>query len=435
MEFAEKIHSLDAERSVVGCVLLQPNVLPDVEYLRPDDFYDQKCKVIWKAFLALRAEGEAIEILTVLETLKAKKADEQVGGLMFLVQLFESVYSVSLIVSHAKIVKEYSSRRKSLFCADILKKAILEGKGIELTISRTHESLMSILGDSVSDDYIVAKDLVKATNRDIEKTYNGEIGYTPSGFFDIDAKIIGFGNGDFIILAGRPSMGKTSMAMCIGQNVAKGGKGVAIFSLEMKNTQLMKRMIAASGLVNTQTLNSGKLTEFDFPKYYRGCEYNSNLPIYFYDTSNTNISIITAKCMKLKRTKGLGFVIIDYLQLLGSTGRQENRNQEVGSISRSIKLMAMDLEIPVLVLSQLNRKVEERSDKRPKLSDLRDSGNLEQDADMVLFVYRPEVYKPGERDGIAEIIIAKNRNGDVAEVNLGFQKEYTRFNDLTGIKE
>ncbi|MFC4183623.1 replicative DNA helicase [Saccharococcus thermophilus] len=437
--FSERIppQSIEAEQAVLGAVFLDPSALTLAsEILIPEDFYRAAHQKIFHAMLRVADKGEPVDLVTVTAELADTQQLEEVGGVSYLSELADSVPTAANVEYYARIVEEKSVLRRLIRTASsIAQDGYTREDEVDVLLDEAERKIMEISQRKHSGTFKNIKEVLVQTYDNIEMLHNrkGEVTGIPTGFTELDRMTSGFQRSDFIIVAARPSVGKTAFALNIAQNVAtKTNENVAIFSLEMSAQQLVMRMLCAEGNINAQNLRTGKLTPEDWGKLTMAMGSLSNAGIYIDDTPSIRVSDIRAKCRRLKQESGLGMVVIDYLQLIQGSGRnRENRQQEVSEISRSLKALARELEVPVIALSQLSRSVEQRQDKRPMMSDIRESGSIEQDADIVAFLYRDDYYnKDSENKNIIEIIIAKQRNGPVGTVQLAFIKEYNKFVNL-----
>lgn len=436
---AERIppQNIEAEQAVLGAIFLDASALTLAsEILIPEDFYRAAHQKIFHAMLKVADKGEPVDLVTVTAELADAKALEEVGGVSYLSELADSVPTAANVEYYARIVEEKSVLRRLIRTAtSIAQDSYTREDEVDVLLNEAEKKIMEIAQRKHSGAFQNIKDVLVQAYDNIEMLHNrkGEITGIPTGFTELDRMTAGFQRSDLIIVAARPSVGKTAFALNIAQNVAtKTNENVAIFSLEMSAQQLVMRMLCAEGNINAQNLRTGKLTPEDWGKLTMAMGSLSNAGIYIDDTPSIRVSEIRAKCRRLKQESGLGMVLIDYLQLIQGSGRnRENRQQEVSEISRSLKALARELEVPVIALSQLSRSVEQRQDKRPMMSDIRESGSIEQDADIVAFLYRDDYYdKDSENKNIIEIIIAKQRNGPVGTVQLAFIKEYNKFVNL-----
>ncbi|WP_062351046.1 replicative DNA helicase [Bacillus kwashiorkori] len=429
--------NIEAEQAVLGAIFLEPQVLIVVsEILLPEDFYQSAHQRIFNSMVKLSDEGKAIDVVTVTDELAASKQLENVGGVSYLLELANSVPTAANVEYYAKIVEEKSLLRRLIRTAtNIATEGFSREDDIENLLADAEKRILDVANRKQVGAFQNIKDVLVKTYDNIELLHSrkGEITGIPTGFHELDRMTAGFQRNDLIIVAARPSVGKTAFALNIAQNVAtRTSENVAIFSLEMGAEQLVMRMLCSEGNINAQNLRTGALSDEDWKKLTMAMGSLSNAGIYIDDTPGIRISDIRAKSRRLKQDQGLGMILIDYLQLIqGSGHRSENRQQEVSEISRQLKALARELEVPVIALSQLSRSVEQRQDKRPMMSDIRESGSIEQDADIVAFLYRDDYYdKESENKNIIEIIIAKQRNGPVGTVQLAFAKEYNKFVNL-----
>ncbi|MBM7662234.1 replicative DNA helicase [Bacillus mesophilus] len=429
--------NIEAEQAVLGAVFLEPSSLTTAsEILIPEDFYRASHQRIFNVMLSLNEKGEPVDLVTVTSELADLKLLEEIGGVSYLSDLANSVPTAANIEYYAKIVEEKSILRRLIRTAtSIVTDGYARDDEVDVLLNEAEKGILDVSRRKNSSSFQNIKDVLVDAYDNIELLHNrvGDITGIPTGFRELDRMTAGFQRNDLIIVAARPSVGKTAFALNIAQNVAtKTDENVAIFSLEMGAQQLVMRMLCAEGNINAQNLRTGKLTSEDWGKLTMAMGSLSNAGIYIDDTPGVKINEIQSKCRRLKQESGLGMILIDYLQLIQGNGRAgENRQQEVSEISRSLKQLARELEVPVIALSQLSRGVEQRQDKRPMMSDIRESGSIEQDADIVAFLYRDDYYdKESEAKNIIEIIIAKQRNGPVGTVELAFVKEYNKFVNL-----
>lgn len=438
-QFQDRIppQNVEAEQAVLGAIFLEPSSLTVTsEVLIPEDFYRSSHQKIFNVMLKLNDEGKAVDLITVTEELAATKNLEEVGGVSYLSELAGSVPTAANIEYYARIVEEKSLLRRLIRTAtNIAQEGYSREDEVEELLGEAEKTIMEVAQRKNSGSFQNIKDVLVATYDNIEilTTRKGDVTGIPTGFAELDRMTAGFQRNDLIIVGARPSVGKTAFALNIAQNVAtKTEENVAIFSLEMGAEQLVMRMLCAEGNINAQNLRTGSLTDEDWRKLTMAMGSLSNAGIYIDDTPGVRIGEIRSKCRRLKQEHGLGMILIDYLQLIQGDGRSgDNRQQEVSEISRSLKALARELKVPVIALSQLSRGVEQRQDKRPMMSDIRESGSIEQDADIVAFLYRDDYYdKESENKNIIEIIIAKQRNGPVGTVSLAFVKEYNKFVNL-----
>lgn len=438
-QFLDRVppQNVEAEQAVLGAIFLEPSSLTVTsEMLRPEDFYRSAHQKIFRAMVKLNDEGKAVDLIIVTEELAANKGLEDVGGVAYLSELAGSVPTAANVEYYARIVEEKSLLRRLIRTAtNIAQEGYSREDEVEGLLGEAEKSIMEVAQRKNSGSFENIKDVLVRAYDNIEELANrkGDVTGIPTGFAELDRMTAGFQRNDLIIVAARPSVGKTAFALNIAQNVAtKTDENVAIFSLEMGAEQLVMRMLCAEGNINAQNLRTGALTDEDWRKLTMAMGSLSNAGIFIDDSPGVRIGEIRSKSRRLKQEHGLGMIVIDYLQLIQGNGRSgENRQQEVSEISRSLKALARELEVPVIALSQLSRGVEQRQDKRPMMSDIRESGSIEQDADIVAFLYRDDYYdKESENKNIIEIIIAKQRNGPTGTVSLAFVKEYNKFVNL-----
>lgn len=425
--------NIDAEQSVLGAILLDREaVYKAMKLVDPEDFYREDHRLIYEAMLTLNEDSRPVDLITVSEQLRQQGNLEKSGGVAYIASLAEMAPIAANVEYYARIVEEKSLLRTLIqLSTRIAGMGYEESDDPEKLIAEAERMIMELGSKRVTGAFFSIKDILLDTLTHMEFLYNnrGSITGVPTSFGDLDKICHGLQPSDLVILAGRPSMGKTSLGMCIGYSAAlKYNVPAAIFSLEMSKEQLVQRILCAEAKIDQQRLRNGTLEEGDWQALHDVAGKLAKAPIYIDDTPAITIRHIRAKARQLQVEKGLGLIIIDYLQLMQGTRRSENRQQEIADISRALKGLAKELNVPVLALAQLSRAVEQRQDKRPIMSDLRESGALEQDADLVMFIYRDEYYNPdSEKKGIAEIIISKHRNGPVGTVELGFLKELTKF--------
>lgn len=428
--------SIEAEMSILGGVLLDNEAINRVlDILVPEDFYRESHRKIMRAMIELNDHREPCDLITLTTILKRKGELEEVGGAPYLATLVDYVPTAANIAYYSKIVKEKAIARNLITAATEIVTEGYDGQvEIEELLDRAQKSIFEISENRINTPYHPVNLILKDTIKYIEDLYEKKESVTgvPTGFVDLDNKTAGFQPGDLIIIAGRPSMGKTAFALNIAQYAAIHANPrhpVVIFSLEMSKEQLVTRLLCSEARVDASRLRTGHLQDGDWDKIMRGADKLHDSKIYIDDTPAISIMEMRAKARRLKAEHGLGMVVVDYLQLMRGGASPESRQQEISEISRSLKALAKELSVPVIALSQLNRGLESRNDKRPIMSDLRESGAIEQDADVIMFVYRDEVYNKEnpEVKGKAEIIIGKQRNGPIGTVDLTFLGEYTRF--------
>lgn len=428
--------SIEAEQSVLGSMLLEKDLIAVIlESLKKEDFYRDDHGEIFDAITDLFEKAKPVDIITLSDQLKQRGTLDKVGGVEYLTNIATGIHTTANAKYYADIVEEKSILRKLISASsDIMAQGYAQQEEVAVILDHAEMSIFDILQKRNTKGYHHIKDvLLEAFNR-LEELYNNKDFITgiPSGFIDLDHKTAGFQKSDLILVAGRPSMGKTAFALNIAQYAAVTQKvPVLIFSLEMSKDQLVNRLLCSEAMVDSQKIRTGNLDDDDWDKIAHALGPLSGAPIYIDDTPGISIMDIRAKCRRLKLEKNLGLVVIDYLQLMQGKGRTENRQQEISELSRSLKILAKEIDIPVITLSQLSRAPEARTDHRPMLSDLRESGAIEQDADMVIFLYRDQYYNPEtEKQNVAEIIIAKHRNGATGTIELIWLGQYTKFGNL-----
>ena len=432
-------HSVEAEQSVVGAMLMDKDAITTAsEIVSGADFYQSAYGVIFDSMVELFNEGKPVDLITLQERLKEKDVPAEIASLEFVKDLVTAVPTSANVKYYAEIVAEKSLMRKLIRLNEDIANTCYAGKEpLEAILEKTEKSVFELLQKRNTGDYVPIRQVVMNALDRIEKASKnkGTVTGIPTGFIDLDYKLSGLQPSDLILVAARPSMGKTAFVLNIAQYIAfKKNKAVAIFSLEMSKEQLVNRLFSLESQVDAQSLRTGNMKDSDWEKLIEGAGVIGKSKLIIDDTPGISISELRSKCRKYKLEHGLDIVIIDYLQLMtGSVGKSsESRQQEISEISRALKELARELNVPVIALSQLSRAVESRPDKRPMLSDLRESGAIEQDADVVMFIYRDEYYnKDSEFKKQAEIIIAKQRNGPVGTVNLAWLGEYTKFANLS----
>ncbi|RED83335.1 replicative DNA helicase [Cohnella sp. LGH] len=429
--------NLEAEQAVLGAILLETEALvASMERLKSEDFYSVAHQRIFDVMVSLNDDNEPIDLITLASRLQDLGQMEEVGGIIYLTKLANAVPTAANVEYYATIVEEKSLLRRLIRTAtQIVSNGYATEDDVSVLLNDAEARIMELSNRRSSTGFISIRDVLMEVFERVEFLFNNRGGVTgiPSGFVDLDRMTAGFQPNDLIIVAARPSVGKTAFALNVAQNVAvRASETVAIFSLEMSAAQLVQRIICAESNVDAQRMRTGHLEGDDWEKLSMAIGALSEAQIYIDDTPGITVSDIRAKCRRLKKEKGLGMILIDYLQLIQGRGKAgENRQQEVSEISRTLKQIARELEVPVIALSQLSRGVEQRQDKRPMMSDLRESGSIEQDADIVAFLYRDDYYdKESEKKNIIEIIIAKQRNGPVGTVELVFLKNFNKFVSL-----
>jgi len=435
--------NLDAERSVLGGMLLDNQAIHQVlEILEGEDFYSDGHRKIFQSIIDLSEKNEPSDLITLSSLLRDRNQLDAVGGAANLGSLVDSVPSAANISYYAKIVKEKSVLRKLITAATgILSNTYEAAQDIDDIIDEAEHAIFQISENKIRQSFSPIRAIIKDSFRTIERLFEKKslITGVPTGFEELDRLTSGFQRSELIIIAGRPSMGKTAFALNVAQHAATQMEiPIAIFSLEMSKEQLAMRMLSAEARVDSQRLRKGFLGEADWPKLTTAAGTLSESRLFIDDSASISVLEMKAKARRLKAEQGLGMVILDYLQLMKGRESVSSREQEISEISRSLKSLAKELNVPVVALSQLNRQVEARSDRRPQMADLRESGAIEQDADVILFIYRDDVYNRSEDNpekGIAEVIIGKQRNGPTGKVKLTFLKEYTRFENLASTRE
>ena len=429
-------HNAEAERTVLGAVLVDNAAFNSAaEVLSRDDFYREGHRRVFEAMAALAERSQPIDLVTLKEELTRVSALEAVGGAAYLASLVDGLPRIVNVEQWSRIIKEKAVLRNLIHASNRIVQSCYEAEDDAATLlDRAEKAIFDIAERRIRQGFIALKEIVKESYRTIDQLSQSKDLVTglPTGFVDLDDKTSGLQRGDLIIVAARPAMGKTSLCLNIAQNASqRTGETIGVFSLEMSKEQLVLRMLCADARVDAHRLRTGSLGEKDWARLAKAYADLSSSKIFIDDSATLTPLEMRAKCRRLKAEHGLGLVVVDYLQLVSAGGRVENRQQEIASISRSLKGLAKELECPVMALSQLSRAPEARQDRRPQLSDLRESGAIEQDADIVMFIYREEEHKPTEENrGIAEIIIGKQRNGPTGSVKLAFIKEFTRFENL-----
>ena len=436
-------HSLEAEQSVVGAMLMDKDaIMTAAEIVSREDFYQTAYGILFEAMVELFNEGKPVDLITLQERLKEKDVPPEITSLEFARDLLTAVPTSANVKYYAEIVMEKSMLRKLIKLNEEIENMCYLGRdSLEAVLETTEKRVFELLQKRNTGDYVPIKQVVLNALDKIEKSSKtkGTVTGIPTGFIDLDYKTSGLQPSDLILVAARPSMGKTAFVLNIAQHVAfRSNKTVAIFSLEMSKEQLVNRLFSLESQVDAQLLRTGNLKDSDWEKLIEGAGVIGKSKMIIDDTPGISISELRSKCRKFKLEQGLDLIIIDYLQLMTGRvgGRAESRQQEISDISRSLKGLARELNVPVIALSQLSRAVEQRPDHRPMMSDLRESGAIEQDADVVMFIYRDDYYnKDTDMKNIAEIIIAKQRNGPIGTVNLAWLPNYTKFANATRKQE
>jgi replicative DNA helicase len=430
--------NVEAEQAILAGILINNDAMNQVvDVLSADDFYKEAHAHLYAGLIALYNNNEPIDLITLSQHLKEKGLLEKAGGVDYLASLVDAVSTSAGILFHADIVRDLSVRRRLINqCSIISDSCFQDWEQTDELLDRAEQSIFDIAESKIGDSFSSLEDVVKQSFKKLESVaeLDGFVTGVPSGFDDFDRLTAGLQPSDLIIIAGRPSMGKTALALNIGYNAAaRTSKGVAVFSLEMSKLQLGMRLLGFDAQIDATRLRTGALREKDWSRLTEAANRLAELPVFVDDTSWLSVLEMKAKCRRLVKKTPLCLVIIDYLQLIQGRRTAESRQMEVSEISRSLKALAKDLNVPVITISQLNRKVEDRPNKRPQLADLRESGAIEQDADVIAFIYRDELYHPTteENQNVAEIILAKQRNGPTGFFKLTFQKEITRFRNFT----
>ncbi len=428
-------HNVDAEKSVLGAILVNnENYYTVVEGLHPEDFYLEAHRTIFREMSEILAQSHAVDLITLQDRMERDSLLETSGGIAYLASLMDGIPHLVNIDLYIEIIREKALFRQMIHATNrIMRECFEQADPAEEVLDRAEGSMFELSERRADTGLVSVKQIEQETHQMLKKLYTERemITGVATGFNDFDRMTSGLQPADLIILAGRPSMGKTALSLNFAQHVAlHKGEPVGIFSLEMSKSQLLMRFLCSEAMVDAHKVRTGYLSHDDFEKLIDTLGTVANSPIFIDDSSTMTIMQMRAKARRMKAEHGLGLVVVDYLQLMSGFGRNENRNQEISGISRGLKSLAKELNIPVVALSQLSRAPEQRAgrDHRPQLSDLRESGSLEQDADVVAFIYREEVYKPSdENEGMAELIVAKQRNGPTGTVKLAFQKQFTRF--------
>ena len=429
-------NSLEAEQSVVGSMIMSKDAIVTAsEMLLKEDFYHQQYGIIFETMVELFTEGQPVDLVTLQNRLKEKDVPQEIQSLDFVRTLVTSVPTSANIKYYANIVKENAIKRKLIHVTEDIENECYAGKeSLESVLDKTEHDVFELLSTRQTGDYVPIRTVVMNALEKIEKAaqQEGTVTGIPTGFIDLDYRTAGLQPSDLVLVAARPSMGKTAFVLNIAQHVAfHAHLCTAIFSLEMSKEQLVNRLFSLESRVDSQHIRNGNLTDSDWERLIESAGVIGESNLIIDDTPGISISELRSKCRKYKLEHDLKMIIIDYLQLMSGSGRAESRQNEISEISRSLKALARELHVPVLALSQLSRAVEQRPDHTPMLSDLRESGAIEQDADVVMFIYRDDYYNhDSEKKGIATIIIAKQRNGPIGDVDLAWLPDYTKFANL-----
>jgi len=429
--------NLEAEQAVLGGVFQSNTMFHElVDFVDADDFYSPAHRTIFQGFIDLYNKQRPIDLVTVKDYLESTGTLDTIGGPVYLFELADSVVSSANALHHAKIVRDKAILRKLIDASSNIITNCYEAGDVDELLGESEKEIFNIAQAQTATNQLDSKRLLDRVFEDLTKKYENKSSITgiPTQYHDFDNMTAGLQKSDLIIMAGRPSMGKTAFALNVALRAAARAEApTVVFSLEMSMEQLMTRLLAVQGKVGLQNLRTGYLEDSDWQKLYAAGDVLSQAPLFIDDTPALSTLELQARCRRLKAEHGLSLIIIDYLQLMRASGRTDSREQEISEISRTLKALAKELNVPVIALSQLNRKVEERTDKRPMMSDLRESGAIEQDADIIVFLYRDAAYNKSEDNPLknhCEIIIAKQRNGPVGKCELFFKKEYTLFENM-----
>ena len=427
-------HDIEAEQAILGCMLTDKDaVISAIEVLKEDDFYREDNKAIYSAILSLYSRSEPIDIITVKAELVEAGNFERIGGLEYLAELPDRVPTTANVEKYIKIVSEKATLRSLIQTSnELIALGYDESEDVDNIMDMAEKKVFDLSQKKSVKGYSALKDVLVGSFAELEKLYNqkGNVTGITTGFIDLDNKTAGLHNSDLIIIAARPAMGKSAFAINIATNAAiKANVPVVIFNLEMSKEQVGNRILCSEAMVDSNKIRTGQIEDEDWMKLATTLGELSEAPIYIDDTPGISIMEIRAKCRKLKIEKNIGLIVIDYLQLIQGTGKKNaSREQEISEISRSLKILAKELDVPVIALSQLSRTAEKRDDKRPMLSDLRESGAIEQDADIVMFLYRDDYYNEDtEKKNVAEVILAKHRGGSTGTVELAWMPSFTKF--------
>ncbi|AKL97346.1 replicative DNA helicase DnaB [Clostridium aceticum] len=433
-------HNIEAEQSVLGSMLMdKESIIVVLEVIKPEDFYKEAHKEIFEAMYTLFNREEPVDLITLTEELKKRGTLEAIGGIPYINSLSEAVPITTNVRYYADIVEEKATLRRLIRSSEeIINLSFNPDMEVPEVLELAQKNIYDISQNRYQEGFTPIKTVLSQTFDKIEELYENKASITglTTGFADLDKKLSGFHKSDLVLVAARPAMGKSAFSLNLAQNAAiKASAAVAIFSLEMSKEQLMLRMLAAESMVSLNKIQNGNLNEDEWTKLAAAMLPLSQANIYFDDTAGISITEMRSKCRRLKLEAGLDLVLVDYLQLMQGDGRTENRQQEISAISRNLKVMAKELDCPVIALSQLSRAPELRADHRPILSDLRESGAIEQDADLVMFLYRDEYYHPdSDKKNVAEVIIAKHRHGETGSVELYWAGEYQKFLNYDGYR-
>lgn len=443
MEYLGRIppHNIDAEQSVLGAMILDREaIITASEIIRGDDFYKEAHKEVFDAIIDLYNRNEPVDMVTLSEELSQRQILDAIGGISYLASLSSAVPTTTNVKYYSKIVEEKAILRRLIKASsEILDKGYQAEDELNSILDLAEKNIFNISQSRSQEGFSPIKEILLESFNKIEELYQSKGGITgiTTGFSDIDRKTSGLQRSDLILVAARPSMGKTAFSLNLVQNAAlKGGAAVAVFSLEMSKEQLVQRMLSAESHIEIQKIRNGTLSEDEWPRLAKAMGPLAQAKVFIDDTPGITVMEMKAKCRKLKMEHGLDMIMIDYLQLMSGDGKVESRQQEISAISRNLKGLAREMDCPVVALSQLSRAAELRADHRPILSDLRESGAIEQDADIVMFLYRDEYYHPdSEKKNIGEVIIAKQRNGSTGTVELAWLGQFTKFANLEKFRD
>ncbi len=432
-------HDNNAERSVIGAMMLDRDAISEVSsIIVKEDFYNTQYGILFDAMVKLYDEGKPVDEIILGEKLREMGAPDEISGLGYLGEILSSVQTSAFATNYAQIVKDKSYLRKLIkFSDNLTARSYESSEPVEDIMSKAESDIFNMMQKRTgSKDFTPINKVVVGVIEEIEAATKtkGKINGLRTGFTDLDNMLTGLHGGELLLVAARPSMGKTAFVLNIAHHVAiKESVPVVIFSLEMSKSQLVTRLVAVDSMVEAKSLKTGDISDSDWSKIVSTADVMAKAPIFIDDNSDISIADLRTKCRKLKQTEGIGLVIIDYLQLMSATGKVESRQIFISEVSRALKGLARELNVPVIALSQLNRAVDSRTDHKPVLADLRESGAIEQDADVVMFIYRDDYYNPDttERPGVADIIVAKQRNGSIGPVELAWIGKYTKFANLS----
>ncbi len=427
-------HNTEAEEAVLGAVMMDADAANvALETLHAEDFYKPAHQTVFAAISDLFDANQPVDAITVADQLRRSGALDRLGGPTYLTQLLDTVGTTSNIGYYASVVEEHALRRRLLRAGGEVGELAMEtATPVAEVMDRAEQVVFHVAERRVGDGLAPIDRMLRTTLEHAEEmgTRGSHVTGLATGFSDLDRKLAGLQPANLVVVAARPSMGKSALSINIAHNVAVTGSPVAIFTLEMSREEIVQRLLCSHARVDSHKLRTGDLTPTHWQKLSRAASALYEAPIYVDDSAALTVTEIRAKCRRLVRQRGLDLVVVDYMQLMNSGSRAENRQQEISEISRALKSLARELHIPIIAVSQLNRSLEQRQDKRPQLGDLRESGAIEQDADVVMFIYRHEYYHPGDQPGVAEVIVAKHRAGAVGKVEMNFQPEFTRFGDM-----